>query len=446
MLTIHTQGYTCLGKQLFCAALFVLCIFVCLFLIYSGTTHASEDKLDQETSVYSALSMGTGWALTHRHVVTNYHVVDGMKNLRLVLNGNKEVPVEIVLADKKNDLAVLFIKDESVLINPLPLALTKPRLGTRVFTVGYPHPNLMGTSPKLTSGLINATNGLADDPRTLQVSVPVQSGNSGGPLLNMRGEVVGIITSKLSAQKMFEWTGDIPQNVNYAIKINQLSSLISELETDEKVMAGGASKNQSLEVLAENIIDSVIIVAGDGNKQEIASRHVFFSSDRQKKPVSKEQKRKIIVYSYAEPGYYDYDDNIEGSYTVHKYSKNTVNVLTQQLKKHLGSNMEFVIKGGESIKKIFYQLEKTRYSKSLCTKNKASHIIASYSEGEQGHVRHFRLVTYRMIDCDTQKAYKKEYYIERDDLNDRFGFEVALHTTFKDFLLKTPPYISWASR
>jgi len=424
-------------RYLLCYLIFVQC----------GVVWASGENLDQETSVYSALSMGSGWALTHRHVVTNFHVIDGMQNLRLVTSDQKEIPVDVVLVDKKNDLAVLSIRDNDTRIKPLPLALTKPRLGTQVFTIGYPHPNLMGTSPKLTSGFINATNGLADDPRTFQVSVPVQSGNSGGPLLNMRGEVVGVITSKLSAQKMFEWTGDIPQNVNYAIKINRLSSLISELETDEQVMAGGAKHDRDLEALAERIVDSVIIVAGDGNPRETRPRHAFLTNEQHDEAKDKDNNIKIIVYSYTEPSSYYPDENIKGADdTAHNYSRSVVNVLKEQLQKHVSGRAEFVTRDDKKDTNVFYKLENANYSKSLCNQNGANNIVASYSEDSSGVGSHFRLVTYRMIDCATLKEFKKEYYIERDELNDRFGYEVALYTTFKDFLLKTPPYVSWANQ
>jgi len=420
-------------------------IWCVIVLFYPATAYSSDENLDQDTAVYSALSMGTAWALTHRHVVTNYHVINGMRNLRLVTSKQKEVPVEVVLVDEKNDLAVLFIKDENIRINPLPLALTKPRLGSHVFTIGYPHPNLMGTSPKLTHGLINATNGLADDPRTFQVSVPVQSGNSGGPLLNMRGEVVGIITSKLSAQKMFEWTGDIPQNVNYAIKVNRLSSLISELETDEQVKAGGVSKNQNLESLADQVVDSVIIVAGDGNKLDTVLRNTLFSKKQKDAPTDVLNEKSVIVYSYAEPGGHDLKENIQGSDSVRVYSKNSANVLKQHIQKSL-SKVKIVTKTGKEVRNIFYRLENINYSKSLCNKHNASHIIASQSEDNSGQGMHFRYISYRLFDCTAYKDYKKQYTIERDELHDRFGYEVALHTTFKDFVLKTPPYISWVSQ
>jgi len=413
-----------------------------LMAINSTAILAHDVSLEKETSIYSAMSMGTGWALTQRHIVTNFHVINNMRNLRIVTAHQVEIPVKVVVSDEDNDLVILLIQDESIQVTPLPLAQTQPRLGSQVFTIGYPHPNLMGTSPKLTRGLINATNGLADDPRSFQVSVPVQSGNSGGPLLNMHGEVVGVITSKLNSQKMFDRTGDIPQNVNYAIKIQQLNKLIHKLETDELILLGDAKKTQTLETLAANIINSVIIVAGDGEKQKT---HDFHSRTELIKqiPSPDHDKKRVLVYSYSEPGYYDVDDNIKGSYSVEAYSKNMLKLIHLQLQNHLKGQNKFISKGGDSIKKIFYRLENMQYRESLCKNNNAGNIIASYSEGTQGYTRHFRFITYRLIDCRSQKMFKKEYRLYRDELNDSFGFEVELHTTFKDFLVKTPPYISW---
>ena len=406
------------------------CLIGCFIAV--GSTQAQQDSsAEQETAVYSALSMGTGWALTHRHIVTNFHVIDGVRNLRLVTSEQEEIPVKVVLVDKTNDLAVLAILDEKLKVNPLPLALTKPRLGTQVFTIGYPHPNLLGTSPKLTSGFINATNGLADDPRTFQVSVPVQAGNSGGPLLNMRGEVVGIITSKLSAQKMFEWTGDIPQNVNYAIKINRLSSLISELETDEQVKAGGANNNQDLETLAEKVIGSVIIVAGDGDESARKKRHTLFSNGNDADETKQDKKNTFVLYSYVEPESFHDKENFAGKDdTVYHYSRSMIEVLKQQLTNSFGKGTEFVVNSGNNSRRLFYRLEENDFSRKVCNQNKASNIVAVYSEDVSGRGTHYKPVVYRMIDCDNMKEFKKEYNIVRDELHDTFSYEVALHTSF----------------
>jgi len=129
----------------------------------------------------------------------------------------------------------------------------------RVFTIGYPHPDFMGSEPKVTYGLISAVTGLRNDPRIYQISVSIQAGNSGGPLLNMNGKVVGITAPKLSAAKIFKWTGDLPQNVNYAIKIGYLAMLLSSVPSSHKipvlpVWAG------NVEQLAVQIEKSVLIV------------------------------------------------------------------------------------------------------------------------------------------------------------------------------------------
>jgi len=415
-------------------------LFYCLFLLIltANTTTANEAKLQQNTAVYSADSLGTAWALSQRHVVTNYHVIDGLSNLKLVTEKHKKIPVELILADEKNDIAILRITDKKSRLPSLPLAKTEPRLGSQVFTVGFPHPNLMGTSPKLTSGFINATKGLADDPRTYQVSVPIQSGNSGGPLLNMRGEVIGIITSKLSAKKMFEWTGDFPQNVNYAIKINLLNNLLRKKEISANNNSIGSTVDLNLETLADKVIHSVIIVSGDNKIAKL--KQGLFSDEKHNTPSKDKPGKRIMLYSFAEPGNYDLSEKISGSDTIASYSKNTVNILNQQLKRHMGDKNKYFARSGEYIYELYYRMDKPIVRKSICTDNNAHYLVFSNSEKEPGAP--FRHVTYRLIDCETTKEFKKEYSIERDELNDSFGYEVALHTTFKDFLLKVPTFIN----
>jgi S1-C subfamily serine protease len=116
----------------------------------------------------------------------------------------------------------------------------------------------------LTEGVVNSTFGLGDDPRALQIGVPIQAGNSGGPLVNMEGEVVGIVTSKVNAVKMFKWTGDLPQNINYGIKISYLNGLLSSVPPKKRLNTVPPFKhNTSVKELAKKIRSSVlIIVAG----------------------------------------------------------------------------------------------------------------------------------------------------------------------------------------
>lgn len=418
--------------QFFAAMVWVICL--------TNTAFAAQ-KPEQNTALYSALSMGTAWAITPRHLVTNYHVVKDTQNLRIVLAGQKEIPVKLLLQDENADLAILQVADNNFQLKPLPLTLTRPRLGTMVFTIGFPHPNLLGTNPKLTSGLISATSGIADDPRTLQVSVPVQSGNSGGPLLNMHGEVVGVITSKLNAQQVFEYTGDIPQNVTYAIKINYLSQLLSNLETSERVAAGGEKNEQPLDVLAEKSIGSVVMIAGDNDNKYKQSLHAgLFATHKENDTPHAEDT--FVVFAYAEPGNYDLQENIKGSASIPAYSKNILKVLRDQILSYQTTNIKFVSDSGYSAKSTYYNLEQQQYRKQLCEKHMASKLIAGISEKAPG--AHFRSVAYRLIDCTSYNELKKEYIIRRDEVNDRFGYEMALHSTFRDFLLKIPPHLNWS--
>ena len=92
------------------------------------------------------------------------------------------------------------------------------RRGEAVVTYGFPLAGLLSSGPTLTTGDVSALSGLRDNPQHFQISAPVQPGNSGGPLLDLAGHVVGIVTSKLNAQRVAQSTGDIPQNVNFAIK------------------------------------------------------------------------------------------------------------------------------------------------------------------------------------------------------------------------------------
>jgi S1-C subfamily serine protease len=95
-------------------------------------------------------------------------------------------------------------------------------LGDSVSTLGFPNPELQGNAPKFTRGEINSLAGLRDDPHRFQISAPIQPGNSGGPLLDRSGNVVGLVQSTLNDARQLLATGLVPQNVNYALKSEYL--------------------------------------------------------------------------------------------------------------------------------------------------------------------------------------------------------------------------------
>ena len=126
--------------------------------------------------------------------------------------------------DEANDLAVLKLADGKYPFIPVAQS-RKVRLGQPVATIGFPNIDIQGFSPKVTKGEISSLNGIGDDPRSWQVSVPVQPGNSGGPLLDEDGNVVGVVVMKLGT-KAAQATGDIPQNVAYAVKSTYALALL----------------------------------------------------------------------------------------------------------------------------------------------------------------------------------------------------------------------------
>ncbi len=205
------------------------------------------------------VSLGTGWPVKGGFVVTNHHVVAGHKKIIILRRDGMKLFGSVAMDDRINDLVLIRVKNVGQLPPALPLAQGTARVGAKIFTIGYPNPGLMGSEPKLTNGIISSLTGVGDDPRTYQITVPLQVGNSGGPLLNMRGEVVGITTFKLNAAKVFKWTGDLPQNVNYAVKVAYLKVLLASVSSKHKISVLPA-RSGTLEDLAARIENSVLIV------------------------------------------------------------------------------------------------------------------------------------------------------------------------------------------
>jgi len=103
------------------------------------------------------------------------------------------------------------------------------KLGDSVFTIGFPNPSLQGLSPKLSKGETSSLAGVQDDPHLFQISLAVQPGNSGGPLVDSAGNVVGVIVGRLSEGKTVLLTGSLPQNVNYAVKSTYVLAMLEAL-------------------------------------------------------------------------------------------------------------------------------------------------------------------------------------------------------------------------
>lgn len=188
-------------------------------------------------------SSGTGFALSSNGlIVTNSHVVNGANKIMIRgINGDftRTYEAKLLLEDKNNDLAIIQITDpEFVSLGTIPytIASNTSDVGSAVYTLGYPLKAMMGDEIKLTNGIISSKSGFQGDVTSYQISVPLQPGNSGGPLFDSNGQLVGVVNAKLT----------IGENVSYAIKISYLKNLIELVSTPPKIQTINSLKGKPL--------------------------------------------------------------------------------------------------------------------------------------------------------------------------------------------------------
>jgi S1-C subfamily serine protease len=166
--------------------------------------------------VSTASSSGTGFFVAPNLLVTGNHVVKECGNTIEVRYPDRMWHTATIEGqDNTNDLALLRTDMENLSVASFRL---QSRVGEPVATYGFPYAGLLSSSGNFTIGNVAALTGINDDSRFIQTSAPVQPGNSGGPLLDLSGSVIGVIASRLNAIKMMQQGGSIPQDVNFAIQ------------------------------------------------------------------------------------------------------------------------------------------------------------------------------------------------------------------------------------
>ena len=153
---------------------------------------------------------------TDGHVLTNDHVVKGCTSYTVRMVGETEQPAVLLARDRQNDLALL--KAARPYAKAATLRMEPPRLAESVLVYGFPLSDLLASSGNVTLGSVSALTGLRDDSRDVQITAAVQPGNSGGPVFDGSGLLLGVVQSKLDAIRAASVTGDIAQNVNFAIR------------------------------------------------------------------------------------------------------------------------------------------------------------------------------------------------------------------------------------
>ena len=190
-------------------------------------------------------------------MISNYHVVKAAAKVRVVTRAGAS-DASVVRVDAGNDLALLKVQGRFA---ALPVAPSRVMpLGTSVATIGFPNIGLQGLSPKVARGEIAALSGAKDDPHYFQISVPVQPGNSGGPLVDEHGNVVGVVSAKLNASAALATSGSLPENVNYAVKSSYLLSLLESLPELSGRLKQPATRKRRFEDVVKSVEQATVLV------------------------------------------------------------------------------------------------------------------------------------------------------------------------------------------
>jgi S1-C subfamily serine protease len=203
-------------------------------------------------------SSGTGFFITDDgYLVTNEHVAGNGAQVRLVTSAGL-ISANVVKVDAANDLALLKAEGKFVALPVAPSRAVK--LGSTVATVGFPNIGLQGFAPKFARGEIGSLSGPEDNARYFQISVPVQPGNSGGALVDERGNVVGIVSAKLSSKAALFTSGSLPENVNYAVKSSFLLSFLESVPEVAAKLKDPNAKDMKFDDVVEQIKEATVLV------------------------------------------------------------------------------------------------------------------------------------------------------------------------------------------
>lgn len=208
----------------------------------SGSTHPSGSKWS-----------GTGFFLSSKgYIITNQHVIDGAKSIKVTsINGNHNSTynARVEVSDKQNDLAIIKITDYFTAPTvPYSFKFSQSSIGENCWVLGYPLTQTMGEDIKLTNGIISSKSGFDGNIAQYQISAPVQPGNSGGPVFDDNGNLIGVVQAKHG----------LAENAGYAVKASYVRNLIDMLPTSitlpQSNILSGKSLPQQVELASKCVV------------------------------------------------------------------------------------------------------------------------------------------------------------------------------------------------
>jgi len=192
----------------------VVCVADAIKITTSNYYSKAPDKAEKTEQ---SESTGTAFLINNNgYLITNYHVINGCRSIK-VNNNLIGTDAKVLFVDEINDLAIIKASIYASTFASFRGGKSI-RVGEDIITLGYPLGPILGETVKVTKGIMSSSTGLANDTSIMQITAPIQPGNSGGPVLDTSGNVVAVVSSKLNEIAMAQATGSLPQNVNFAIK------------------------------------------------------------------------------------------------------------------------------------------------------------------------------------------------------------------------------------
>ena len=226
--------------------------------IFTFIKMASEDDSpwSQSSSNHNEW-FGSGFALLNGYIVTNYHVIEGAKSIKVHgVKGEMDYgySANVVATDKVNDIAIIKISDSHFSgFGSLPYAINNRMadVGEDVWVLGYPLSQVLGNEVKLTNGLVSSRSGYQGDVATYQISAPVQPGNSGGPLFDSKGNIIGIVNAGVPGA----------ENVGYAIKTSYLKNLVDSYSLSSILPTSNSISSLALKEQVKRVRNFVFLLS-----------------------------------------------------------------------------------------------------------------------------------------------------------------------------------------
>lgn len=219
---------------------------------------SGRERLATGTSS-QCMATGSGILISDNIIITNYHVVKDAERIEAIVNENgipESYSARTLCTDKTNDLAIVCIKDEKFRNKdsfPFKILSHAVDVGTSVFTMGFPRTSILGEEVKVTDGIISSKSGYEGDIVTYQITAPIQPGNSGGPLFDKNGNLVGITSSGIVNK-------NVAENVGYAIKSPYILNIIDSSPINIRLPQGQgiSEKDNNIKSLVKSLKPYVV--------------------------------------------------------------------------------------------------------------------------------------------------------------------------------------------